>query len=140
LEPGTSRISTGFFGLEKHENGVREHCGAGRAALSVAAEATRKGRPVTTDEAIEALRDEMRAGFADIRVRVDGMPFLGASIESLRHDVRLLRAAINDMARVNITAGEVEALHADLDRLQSGHSELATRLATVERVLGELTK
>lgn len=86
-----------------------------------------------TDDAINALRQEMRTEFAAIRARVDGLPFIGAAIESLRHDVRTLRAAINDMARVNITAGEVEALHADLDRLQSKQMELETRLATLER-------
>jgi len=31
--------------------------------------------------------------------------------ETLRHDVRMTRAAINDMSRVNITAGEVEAMY-----------------------------
>jgi hypothetical protein len=70
---------------------------------------------MTTDE-IAALRNDMRAGFAEIRgisagvrARVDGVPILGAAIETLRQDVRMLRAAINDMAQVNITAGEVEA-------------------------------
>jgi len=52
-------------------------------------------------------------------VRVDGIPLLGALIDTLRHDVRTLRAAINDMTRVNITVGEVEALHADIDRVQA---------------------
>ena len=61
----------------------------------------------------------MRAEIANIRVRVDGIPLLGALIDTLRHDVRTLRAAINDMTRVNITVGEVEALHADIDRVQA---------------------
>jgi prefoldin subunit 5 len=85
------------------------------------------------DEEIAALRQEMRAEFAHVRARVDGLPLLGAAIETLRHDVRTLRAAINDMARVNITAGEVEALHDDIDRLQTKQLELETRIATLER-------
>jgi ubiquinone biosynthesis protein UbiJ len=100
-----------------------------------------------TAEAIAALRDEMRAGFAEIRAelagvrgelanvrtRVDGVPILGMAIETLRHDVRTLRAAINDMARINITAGEVEALHADVDRMGTKQIELEARLSALER-------
>jgi ubiquinone biosynthesis protein UbiJ len=100
-----------------------------------------------TSEAIAALRDEMRAGFAEIRAelasvrgelanvrtRVDGVPILGVAIETLRHDVRTLRAAINDMARINITAGEVEALHADVDRMGTKQIELEARLSALEQ-------
>ena len=60
--------------------------------------------------------EEMRAEFAAIRARVDGLPVIGQAIETLHRDVRLLRAAINDMARVNVTAGEIEAMHTDIDR------------------------
>ena len=56
----------------------------------------------------------------------------------MRHDVRALRAAINDMARVNITEGEVEALHADVDRVQSENLALAARVATLERLVEDL--
>jgi hypothetical protein len=100
-----------------------------------------------TSEAIAALRDEMRAGFAEIRAelanvrgelasvrtRVEGVPILGMAIETLRHDVRTLRAAINDMARINITAGEVEALHADVDRMGTKQIELEARVSALER-------
>ena len=61
----------------------------------------------------------MRAEFAQARVRVDGMPILGVAIENLRQDVIMLRAAISDMARVDITAGEVEALHTEINRMMS---------------------
>jgi prefoldin subunit 5 len=77
--------------------------------------------------------EELRAEFAAIRARVDGLPLIGAAIETLRHDVRTLRAAINDIARVNITAGEVEALHADVDAMQTRQLALETRIATLER-------
>jgi hypothetical protein len=49
----------------------------------------------------------------------------------------MVKAAINDMARVNITAGEVEALHEEIDKIQAENAELATRLATVERLLAD---
>ena len=48
--------------------------------------------------------------------------------------MRNLRAVINDMARVDITVGEVEALHADIDRMQTKQLELETRIATLERI------
>jgi hypothetical protein len=47
----------------------------------------------------------------------------------------MLRAAFNDFARTNVTAGEIEALHADVNRVQAENAELAARLATVERLL-----
>jgi prefoldin subunit 5 len=86
---------------------------------------------------VRAQLDELRQEMAGIRPRIDGVPLIGAAIETLRHDVRTLRAAINDMARVNITAGEVEALHADVDKTQSALLELETRVATVERLIAE---
>jgi prefoldin subunit 5 len=102
--------------------------------------------PEILTQALGALRDDMRqelvgvrqelAGvrqeLALIRPRIDGVPLIGAAIETLRHDVRTLRAAINDMARVNITAGEVEALHADIDRMQTRQMELEARIAALE--------
>jgi prefoldin subunit 5 len=102
--------------------------------------------PDILTQALGALRDDMRqelvgvrqevAGvrqeLALIRPRIDGVPLIGAAIETLRHDVRTLRAAINDMARVNITAGEVEALHADIDRMQTRQMELEARIAALE--------
>ena len=75
----------------------------------------------------------VRGELANVRTRVDGVPILGVAIETLRHDVRTLRAAINDMARINITAGEVEALHADVDRMGTKQIELEARLSALER-------
>ena len=62
---------------------------------------------------------------------------LGEATETLRRDTRSLRAAFNDLARTNITAGEVEAMHADIDRVQSREMQILTRLATIERILRE---
>jgi prefoldin subunit 5 len=87
------------------------------------------------------LRDVMRDGFAalrdelgTVRARVDGVPLIRSAIEGLRQDIRMMRAAINDMARVNITAGEVEALHTELDRLHTKQVEIEARVATLERL------
>ena len=92
---------------------------------------------------VGAVRQEVgavRQELALVRPRVDGVPLLGAAIETLRHDVRTLRAAINDMARVNVTAGEIEALHTDIDKVQSAYLELGARLTNVERILEDLRR
>jgi ubiquinone biosynthesis protein UbiJ len=73
----------------------------------------------------------------NVRIRVDGIPLLGVAVETLRHDVRMTRAAINDMSRVNITAGEVEAMHTDIDRTMARQDAIETRLVTLERLAGQ---
>jgi hypothetical protein len=78
--------------------------------------------------------EHLRTELAPIFARIDGLYVI---TEGLRRDVRMVRTAINDMARTDISAGEVEALHQDIDRVQTEQLELAIRLATVERLLKE---
>jgi len=75
------------------------------------------------------LKNELAA----VRIRVDGLPLMGAAIEALQRDSRLLRAAINDMSRTNITAGEVEAMHEDIDRVIGRQAEIERRLTALEQ-------
>lgn len=85
---------------------------------------------------VSAMKGELSATKTDltsVRIRVDGLPLIGAAIEALQRDSRLLRAAINDMSRTNITAGEVEAMHEDLDRVMARQAELERRLITLEQ-------
>lgn len=83
--------------------------------------------------------EEMRSEFAYIRIRVDGLPLIGAAIgalqqdvRTLQSDVRMVRAAISDMARTDISAGEVEALHTDVQRVLDRQSEMEARLVALE--------
>jgi archaellum component FlaC len=78
--------------------------------------------------------DGLASEMVNVRIRVDGLPLLGVAVETLRQDVRMTRAAINDMARVNITAGEVEAMHTDIDRTMARQDEIERRLVTLERL------
>lgn len=78
-----------------------------------------------------------------IQIQISGLPLIATSMHELRDDVRqlrqdmrMLRAAVNDMARINITGGEVEALHADLDRLAVEQADIKTRLALLEQRKG----
>lgn len=91
------------------------------------------------DLTLEALQVELRSQLAPIReelarihIYVNGIPVLGEAISLLQRDVRLMRAAINDMGRTNITAGEVEAMHTDIDRALAQIRELSARLVTLE--------
>ena len=59
-----------------------------------------------TDEMTELTLEILRAELAPIQTRlgtiearVAGLSLIGAAIETLRQDVRMLRTAINDMAR-----------------------------------------
>jgi hypothetical protein len=70
---------------------------------------------------------------AMVRARVDGLPIIGNAIDVLQRAMRMLRAAINDLARTNITAGEVQALHDDLDRALAKQADLEARVAALEQ-------
>jgi hypothetical protein len=75
--------------------------------------------------ALELLRQDV----GGIRVAQAGH---GNTLHILLQDTRMLRAALNDVAKESVTPGEVEALHEDLSRLQQQVSELTARLAIVE--------
>jgi hypothetical protein len=81
--------------------------------------------------------DGLASEMANVRIRVDGLPLLGVAVETLRQDVRMTRAAINDISRINITAGEVESMHTDIDRTMARQDAMETRLATLERLAGQ---
>jgi len=85
---------------------------------------------------LESLRSEL----APIRAQLDGLPLINRALTVLQQDMRSLRAAFNDFARTNVSAGEVEALHFDVNRVQAENAELQARLATVERLLEQLQK
>jgi predicted RNase H-like nuclease (RuvC/YqgF family) len=94
---------------------------------------------VTEDEFRTIIREELRSGLAHIQARVDGIPLINRSITVLHQEVRSLKAAFNDFALTNVTKGEIEALHADVNRVQAENTELATRIATLERIIRELS-
>jgi FtsZ-binding cell division protein ZapB len=57
---------------------------------------------------------------------------LAQAIPVLQQDIRMLRDAVNDFARENVTAGEIESVHTDLNRLQEKTLDLDTRLRALE--------
>jgi len=78
------------------------------------------------------------AKVAPMRAQLDGLPLISRALTVLQQETRALRGAFNDFARTSVTAGEIEALHADVNKVQAENAELQIRLATVERVLEEL--
>ncbi|MCC6889552.1 MAG: hypothetical protein IT536_13545 [Hyphomicrobiales bacterium] len=67
-----------------------------------------------------------------IETRISGFPLIGEAISVLQRDIRLVRAAVNDIGKTNITAGEVEAMHTDIDRDLAELRDLAARVASLE--------
>jgi prefoldin subunit 5 len=82
----------------------------------------------------------LRAELAPMRAHLDGLPLISRSLTVLQQEMRALKAAFNDFARTNVTVGEIEALHADVNKVQAENTDLAHRLATVERRLEELRR
>jgi chromosome segregation ATPase len=87
---------------------------------------------------IKARLDGMQAELGPIKVRLDGMPVLHRHLMTTQQDIRMLTAAFNDFARENATKGEMEALHADLNRVQAEYATLAVRMETAERQIRDL--
>jgi DNA repair ATPase RecN len=70
------------------------------------------------DQELSTALAEINRKLDTMQIQISGLPLMAASLHELREDVRemrretrLMKAAINDMARINITGGEVEALH-----------------------------
>jgi hypothetical protein len=95
------------------DNVVLEHLRAIRSDITVL-----KADVAVIKADIAAIKTEQHthAGFLDV----------------LQQDVRLIRAAVNDMARTDVTAGEIEALHHDVNRFQRQLLELTTRVEALE--------
>jgi multidrug resistance efflux pump len=64
---------------------------------------------------IRALVDDLPR----IRALVDGIPLAGRMATTTQHELRALRAAFNDFARTAMTAGEIDALHEDVNKVQA---------------------
>jgi DNA repair ATPase RecN len=87
---------------------------------------------------LEGRFSNLEGRFSSFEARVVGLPLIGESIAVLQRNVRMLTAAINDMARVNITAGEVEALHTELEQLAAKQNEIEVQLLQTRERLDRL--
>jgi ubiquinone biosynthesis protein UbiJ len=78
---------------------------------------------------LDAKVDRMGADLASVKtdVRVHSR-----TLDILLQKGRILGAAVNDFAKENVTPGEVEAIHQDLNRLRHEMSALTVRVEMIE--------
>jgi chromosome segregation ATPase len=87
---------------------------------------------------LEANVATLQADVAAMRPNVEGIPLIQRAVSVIQQEQRMMKAAINDLARTQFTTGEVEALHTDVNAVQSTHMELETRVLVLERQVKEL--
>ena len=79
---------------------------------------------MANDLVLEILK-KLQASFGRLESRVD-------ALMEMHQDIRMIRSAVNDIAKVNVTSGEIEAIHVDLNRLQQRYIDLDARLHALE--------
>ena len=89
-------------------------------------------------DALESAVATVESTLASVRPNIAGVPMIQRAVSVIRQEQRLLKAAINDVARTQMTAGEAEALHDDVNAVQATHMELETRILELERQVKEL--
>ena len=82
--------------------------------------------------ALELLRQDMTSLRQDVTVMRGTQAGHTKVLREVVQDVRMLRAAISDVAKENIMPGEIEVLHEDVSKLQLDVSEIKGRLEIVE--------
>jgi hypothetical protein len=53
-------------------------------------------------------------------------------LEELMTEVRMVKAAVNDIADLKVSPGEIGALHYDVNRVKQGLADLQTRVEELE--------
>jgi len=96
-----------------------------------------------TEVTLEVLREELKPireelkpihdEFKRIAAFVDGIPLMHRTVTTILQEQRMLRSTINDLARVQVTAGEIQALHDDVNRVMTQVAELEVQIATLQR-------
>jgi peptidoglycan hydrolase CwlO-like protein len=79
-------------------------------------------------------RDEVRRRLDTIEPVINGIPIINQKLTELRQ----VKTAVNDFAREQVTPGEIEALHADVNKTMSKDDALEARIATIEQRLSRL--
>ena len=89
-------------------------------------------------EAVDKRFDALDEQLAPMRAKLDGLPLINRAVTVLQQESRSLKAAFNDFAKTNTTTGEIQALHDDVNRVQAENADLAVKVATLQRLVGEL--
>jgi len=83
-------------------------------------------------EVLRAMRSDMIALNAKVDRIATEQRAHSRTLGVLLQEARLLRAAVNDIAKENVTSGEMEAVHDDLTQLRQEVDLLTARLEVVE--------
>jgi predicted nucleic acid-binding Zn-ribbon protein len=86
---------------------------------------------------LSARMDKLAATVEAMRPNVEGIPVLHRAIGTIHQEQRMMKAAINEIARTQFTSSEVQALHADVNAVQARDTELETRILTLQREIKE---
>jgi len=87
---------------------------------------------LTELEILRAIQTDLASVKADMAgVKLDVRKHTNL-LDILLQDVRMIRSAVNDIARTNVTSGEIGALHHDVTRMQQGLAELEARVEAIE--------
>jgi predicted RNase H-like nuclease (RuvC/YqgF family) len=101
--------------------------------------ASRKGDLMTDDflaqvlNSLHSLHGEVQSLRHEIAALSATQKFLRDDIHVLQQDTRMVRAALNYLAKENVTSGEVEAIHTDINRLNTRVFDLATEVEIIKR-------
>jgi flagellar biosynthesis GTPase FlhF len=120
---------------------IRGHPPTGRTGPRRAGAAEGERKISMTDGTLtrEDLQEELQAALLPVlqAIAIVQQDVTALRLEATAHtrvlnilpqDVRLLHGAINDMAKETVTAGEIEAVHHDLNRMQLEVARLAARV------------
>lgn len=95
---------------------------------------TLEGRIDTLEAVVKDIQDHLKAQ-PDMRLMFANGKVTLEKIVEIEGEIRMLRSAINDHARGNVTPGEMEAVHHDLALIRHEQLSSAARLQRIEAVL-----
>jgi ubiquinone biosynthesis protein UbiJ len=79
------------------------------------------------DAIVELIKAEFREVHTQLTANSISLGTIRNMLSTLNQDVRMVRAAINDMERTRFSAGEAAAIHEDLNRLMARVEALEAR-------------
>jgi chromosome segregation ATPase len=87
-------------------------------------------RAIRTD--VAALKTEVAAIKTDVATIKTEQRTHTRTLNVLRQETRMIRAAVNDLAKENVTPGEIEAIHEDLNQLRQDVDSLITKVEVIQ--------
>jgi len=135
-EPTISDVLAAIGGLGERFDTLEARIGSleGRFGSLEARFDTLEGRFDTLEAVVRDIQDHLKAQ-PDMRLMFANGKVTLEKIVEIEGEIRMLRSAINDHARDNVTPGEMEAVHHDLALIRHEQLSSAARLQRIEAVL-----